>query len=342
MSAKFKLDDYQKAFDLKGEGTVVDSVPDLVDYVTGLLQWIKSENPKNKKKNPLNLDKPDLAKRLTSAPYSWWFRGVWSDNAEHHLMKSSVFRCKTDECGYQDANTDPHTHLERRLRHEYTTETRRRFDELSCNVWDRLFEMQHYGMPTRLLDWTRSLMNAIFFALDSPRKHSDNAKQQDCNPTIWILNPRILSGVFLGEYALNDYAYLEIHGTIDEIKQWKIKWGPHNRDQKFGTHNWIYHKLIAKEGHFPVLASWTNQRLLSQLGCFTIQGGKSGKSLDELAQVKGQPHYLLKVRLNNDKKNLELLREQLRIIGVERRFLFPEKENISTSIVEQRKLWPPK
>ena len=55
----------------------------------------------------------------------------------------------------------------------------RSFMEKANNSWEFLSIMQHFGIPTRLLDWTESLATAIYFAL------SINYQ----NPTIWITNP---------------------------------------------------------------------------------------------------------------------------------------------------------
>jgi FRG domain len=49
------------------------------------------------------------------------------------------------------------------------------------DAWpDWLFLMQHYGLPTRLLDWTRSPLTAAVFAVESHR---------DEPGAIWALSP---------------------------------------------------------------------------------------------------------------------------------------------------------
>jgi hypothetical protein len=50
--------------------------------------------------------------------------------------------------------------------------------------------MQHYGVPTRLLDWTEGAMIALYFAVRSNKGDQDAA--------VWVLDPWWLNAVVIG------------------------------------------------------------------------------------------------------------------------------------------------
>jgi hypothetical protein len=63
----------------------------------------------------------------------------------------------------------------------------RRFED----NWDLLFFMQHYGIPTRLLDWTENPFFALFFAVTYCRRNLQKGgriKYKD-DVAVWVLDP---------------------------------------------------------------------------------------------------------------------------------------------------------
>lgn len=72
--------------------------------------------------------------------------------------------------------------------------------------WEIFFLAQHYGVPTRLLDWTKNVSVALFFAVASPDK---------CDSAVWCLD-------------LQEYPFPEALGRrhrggghrLDNIKQY--------------------------------------------------------------------------------------------------------------------------
>ena len=56
--------------------------------------------------------------------------------------------------------------------------------------WETLFEMQHYGVPTRLLDWSETFGVALFFAATYNQSH-----HPDQDAAVYLLDPMALNRI---------------------------------------------------------------------------------------------------------------------------------------------------
>lgn len=151
---------------------------------------------------------------------------------------------------------------------------------------------QHYGLPTRLLDWTQNAAAALFFAC---------SKDPDADGLVAILNPTELNQstdprsprVFNFQLDAKIITpYLKLDGGIDGRGRRTIAINP----------------------------TWNNERIAMQQGVFTLHGSRKF-DLDRY-----QASSLLYVPVLREYKS-PLLDELLRI-GMGEMFIFPEPEHV--------------
>jgi hypothetical protein len=113
---------------------------------------------------------------------SLWYRGC---GRSCYTLLPSLYRHKKAKKPEQFAD------LERRLMTRFRQRSLPYHSRSLADDWDALFFMQHYGIPTRLLDWSENPLIALHFALmGAPRTVSatGNITFKE-SAVVWILDP---------------------------------------------------------------------------------------------------------------------------------------------------------
>jgi len=110
----------------------------------------------------------------TRSPY--FYRGM--RNVAYDLTTSLARNCK-----------DAYAKLEQPLLENFINYVRIEDPSINESVWKAMVIGQHYGLPTRLLDWTHSTLVALHFA--TLEDNLDKLGQRDC--VVWRIDLRDLN-----------------------------------------------------------------------------------------------------------------------------------------------------
>lgn len=158
-----------------------------------------------------------------------------------------------------------------------------------------LFLMQHYGLPTRLLDWSWSPLVALFFALE---KKSENSSTEDKDAAVWALAP--------GKFNLAQFSYQGIARPYDEIVKSVVE-------------------RRAMDSIVAVLPEQSDLRYMMQQSAFTLHGPE-----EPIEELPARESFLARICIPASSR--QHFRETLTRFGISRANLFPDLANLAREL----------
>lgn len=155
--------------------------------------------------------------------------------------------------------------------------------------------MQHFGLPTRLLDWSYSPLVALYFAV--------SANNDFTSPCIWILSARTLNqnqGFDPVVYPINAWSFEDLIEPAFKKRPERGK------------------VAVAMGIEF-------DSRIQLQQGAFTIHSSNI-----PLNKFEDASDFLVKLIIPRDCK--DTLFEELQILGITKSYLFPDLASLSQDL----------
>ena len=216
-------------------------------------------------------------------------------------------------------------------------ERRRPADFAFDNNFDKLVKMQHYGLPTRLLDITTNPLVALYFACQNERD-ADGAFYYFSTPTFWEDNWAVKIVV--------DFVF-EPETCIESLVKRGKKRMPFLCDlSDKDAESSIWHSLFVPA--HAILPRMTNQRIVQQSGGFLLFGmslekveisnniGNYGKRFMSLCPLSEDQQKLIcpvVQKLRIPKEHKANIVKELDLLNINEGFLFPELEYQVKSVI---------
>ncbi|WP_420131617.1 FRG domain-containing protein, partial [Rhodopseudomonas sp.] len=173
------------------------------------------------------------------------------------------------------------------------------------NDWDKLFLMQHYGVPTRLLDWSENPFVAIYFAL------TGNHTGKKADASVWMCDP-----IEWNRSALSHLSFAG--GILDESSQLVRSYAPGVQFDQIPM--------------LPIMiyGTYNSPRIVAQRGGFALFG-QGTEPMETVFETKDFPTKALR-KIVIEKNHLDSIRQSLFRKGFSESVVFPDLDGLAREI----------
>lgn len=237
-----------------------------------------------------------------------WFRGIAS--IDYNLVPGLVWRNESQ--------------WESNFVHQFLV-AYKGYTNLRCdNPWELYGLMQNHGLPTRLLDWTKSPLYGLYFALtQEPDKNTDRV--------VWVLPPYTLNKLTMG------VASIFCPGGL-KSRSIKLEDG-----SELNLDSYLPEALDPNDNHcipekpMAIESPLSYPRIKGQLGCFTVHGSSSN-SIDHYFSDIEEPPYIFSIVLKT-KDNRNTFLDPLLSWGINEEYIYQDLDSMVERICREQGLF---
>ncbi|WP_368172803.1 FRG domain-containing protein [Aeromonas sp. R2-1] len=209
-----------------------------------------------------------------------------------------------------------------RLLSEFKRQAIHLINEKPRNDFEWLFLMQHYGVKTRLLDWTTNALVALYFALENEPQGMKPSKES--NPSSDFISGTHMRDDGAAVYVMNPNKFNHESTEFD-----------HPIDVANYYEHWKHYVRPTEDSRamlpICIVAPHSSPRIRAQAGTFTLHGSMTQdiESYDPIDRI------LHKIFIPC--KFISKMKKDLRALGMTKAFIYQDLDSLSEDIMKNEK-----